>query len=49
MLTSSMEIQVDSVDQLINLDDVEISTSLDRKHVTHPRDFLTAVASILCF
>jgi len=50
VLTPTIEIQVSSVDQLFNLDDVEICTSLDKKkHVTHPGDFLTAVVSILCF
>jgi len=49
VLTPAIEIQVSSIDQLFNLDDVEICTSLDKKPVTHPGDFLTAVASILCF
>ena len=49
MLTPSLEIKVNSVDQLFNLDDVEIFTCLDKNHVTQPGDFLTAVASILCF
>ena len=49
VFTPSLEIRLDDVNQLFNLDDVEIFTSLDKKHVTHPADFLTAVASILAF
>jgi len=49
VLTPSLEIRVSAVDQLFNLDDVEISTSLDKRHVTHPADFLTAVASVVSF
>lgn len=49
MLTPSLEVQVESVDQLFNLDEVNLSSTLDKKRVTHPADFLTAVASMICF
>jgi len=49
VLTPCLEIEVASIDDLFNLDDVDIFTCLDKKHVTHPEDFLTAVASIVSF
>ena len=49
VLTPSVQVEVDTVDQLFDLDSVNISTMLDKQHVTHPADYLTAVASIVCF
>ena len=36
-------------DQLFNLDNVKILTSLDKQHVMYPADFLTAVAFVVSF
>ena len=44
-----IRVKVDSVNDLFNLDQAEIATLLDRKHVSHPADFLTAVASAVSF
>ena len=49
MLTPSVEVQVESVDELFSLDEVSIVTMLDKKRVSHPADFLTAVSSSVCF
>jgi len=49
VLTPTIRVQVDSVDELFNLEQVEIVTLLDKKQVTHPADFLTAVASTVSF
>ena len=49
MLTPSLEVEVAAVAELFNLDEVSIHTTLDKKRVTHPADFLTAVASVVCF
>lgn len=49
VLTPSLDVQVDDIDDLFNLDKVEIFTTLDGKQVTHPADFLTAVSSIISF
>jgi len=49
VLTPSMEVQVEAVSELFNLDEVSIHTTLDKQHVTNPADFLTAVASVICF
>jgi len=48
-LTPSVEVQVESVDNLFDLDKVDIHTMLDKKHVTHRADYLTAVSSLICF
>jgi len=44
-----MEVQVDSVNNLFDLDEVDIHTTLDKKRVTHPADYLTAVSSLISF
>lgn len=49
MLTPSLEVQVDSLNDIFNLDEVEIYSVLDKKRVTHPADFLSAIASVICF
>jgi len=49
ILTPSMDIQVESVDNLFDLDEVDIHTTLDKKRVTHPADYLTAVSSLISF
>ena len=36
-------------DQLFNLDNVKIITSLDEQHVMYPADFLTAVVFVVSF
>jgi len=45
---SSLGVQVGSINGLFNLDEVKVFTALDKKCVTHT-DFLSAVASIICF
>lgn len=49
VLTPSLEVEVEEISDLFNLDEVEIFTALDKKRVTHPGDFLTAVSSLVCF
>ena len=49
VLTPSIQVQVEPVNELFNLDQVDIVTTLDKKRVTHPADFMTAVASIVAF
>ena len=49
ILTPSMEVKVESVDNLFDLDEVDIHTTLDKKHVTHRADYQTAVSSLICF
>jgi len=36
-------------DQLFNLDNMKIFTSLDEQHAMYPADFLTAVAFLVSF
>jgi len=48
ILTPSVEVQVESVDNLFDLDEVDIPTMLDKKRVTHRADYLTAVSSLIC-
>lgn len=42
VLTLSAQVEVESIDQLLDLDKANMSAILDKKNVTHPADYLTA-------
>ena len=46
VLSPSVQVEVQTVDHLFDVEKVNIATMLDKQHVTHPADYLTAVASI---